>query len=917
MPGLFVPTADDSSRTALIRATLLTLVLLMLLLVPAALAVNPPLYRDAVTDGGATVYYRLNEATGATTAVDATGHHNGTYASATLGVPGALNDQTTAADAPTAAASFTDANEHTLEFWALGGTGGQPGAGSSRTWIRHGLANSTGGWELYESRQLIGSASIHFNLKTPQGTFSLCHSPTEDGTNGWHYYVITWSATDVVCYDNGAEASHQTSMSAIDTSVSAAASQFAITAPGRLDEVALYPTALSAATIASHYNSAVVPYVTSSPTLTDTTVAGRHRTGDTESTTNGIWSGPFGDGSNLAYSYSWQRCTWYVSPTSNYGCSSIAGATGQTYTLADADIGSFVRSVVTATNAYGTVSAPSTVTSRVSAIPPSVATLPTIVPETTVQEGEVLDSNVGTWNGTAPITYSYQWKICTSPTDAATCSNPPSSNTTGALDHYWIGTYDVGKYVRLAVTARNSAASVTQLTVATAQVAAGDGCETLEGCDIITPNAPGGDIDPNQEADRIFHLAGAVAAGTPLPATELRQVGGTGSALVAAGRVTDLAGNAAVGQVAVFIIPSSDGSPQTYIPIGQVDLAPDGGYAISTPLTDAVRTEANKLGGALNLELDIFTTEKTYSVHFIRFLAIDAGHFEMTGPEGKKASMSTVALGDPRTTTLDPPLDYVLDTWQRVGPGGGCPGGPSNCTYSAWSCQDDGAYDQPRTPYSRLTELHTGGNFKGYINYMKGGGSASGSGSWFQVGVSDSGVDGGFGAGGETMLEKSYGAGGSTHDNPLPRNQNVYMLGRFKMGRQPTYCVRSVFYHGQFIGRRYAHRYRTKMVDWDDDLKTGGDPGTQWSKETCANSKYVTKWGTRKKGDGTDFYHEATNSEYHDYGFTLFGQSWYQKQFFTEQVTTGILLQTSDSAPYIVCGWDDVWKKAVRFFAGS
>ena len=78
-------------------------------------------------------------------------------------------------------------------------------------------------------------------------------------------------------------------------------------------------------------------------------VSGQAVQGQTVSTSNGSWSG-----SPTSYAYQWQDCN-----SSGGSCANISGATSSAYVLQPGDVGSTVRSVVTATNAGGSASASS------------------------------------------------------------------------------------------------------------------------------------------------------------------------------------------------------------------------------------------------------------------------------------------------------------------------------------------------------------------------------------------------------------------------------------------------------------------------------------------------------------------------------------------------------------------------------
>lgn len=97
---------------------------------------------------------------------------------------------------------------------------------------------------------------------------------------------------------------------------------------------------------------ATPPSVATAPVISGTLQSGQILT-----TTNGTWTsaGP------LSYTYRWQRC--------GATCSDISGATGATYTLADADVGSTIDVVVDATNSGGGASSTSTETATVAAAP--------------------------------------------------------------------------------------------------------------------------------------------------------------------------------------------------------------------------------------------------------------------------------------------------------------------------------------------------------------------------------------------------------------------------------------------------------------------------------------------------------------------------------------------------------------------
>jgi hypothetical protein len=86
----------------------------------------------------------------------------------------------------------------------------------------------------------------------------------------------------------------------------------------------------------------------------------------------------------------------------------ISGATSQTYTSVSADEGQTLRCEVRATNAFGVSSYIASSNSSTGVSLPVNTVAPVISGSTTL--GSVLSTTNGTWTGTSPITFSYQWK---------------------------------------------------------------------------------------------------------------------------------------------------------------------------------------------------------------------------------------------------------------------------------------------------------------------------------------------------------------------------------------------------------------------------------------------------------------------------------------------------------------------------
>ena len=103
----------------------------------------------------------------------------------------------------------------------------------------------------------------------------------------------------------------------------------------------------------------------------------------------------------------------------------------------------------------------------------------------TPQEGETLTADPGTYSGTTPISYVYQYRRCDK--NGGSCSNIGGSTTQKI---YKLTSADVGNTVRVRVTAHNSDGSTTSTSVPTAviQKASAPPPTTVNGC----PTGTGG-----------------------------------------------------------------------------------------------------------------------------------------------------------------------------------------------------------------------------------------------------------------------------------------------------------------------------------------------------------------------------------------------------------------------------------------
>jgi uncharacterized protein YukE len=192
------------------------------------------------------------------------------------------------------------------------------------------------------------------------------------------------------------------------------------------------------------------PMSTAPPVITGTPLDGQ-----TLSAGTGTWGGT----GPLSYTYQWQSC-----PLLTGECADIPGATSSSYTVQPLDVASNLKVIVRATNSLGAALAPSLPTGLVGALMPSNAVLPTI--SGLLQDGQLLSAVAGTWTGTAPISYAYQWQLCNASGEAC-------KDIVEALESTLkLSPSVIGSTLRVVVTATNAAGSVSAASAATSLVGA-------------------------------------------------------------------------------------------------------------------------------------------------------------------------------------------------------------------------------------------------------------------------------------------------------------------------------------------------------------------------------------------------------------------------------------------------------------
>jgi hypothetical protein len=187
----------------------------------------------------------------------------------------------------------------------------------------------------------------------------------------------------------------------------------------------------SPATSSNSISPTGIPMINISPVI-----SGSASVGSTLTTTNGTW---YTNPAISSYAYQWYT-----------GASPISGATNITYTTqSPTDIGQVITCRVTATNAIGS-SSPATSNSITPTSAPINALAPIISGNALVGSTLTLDSP-GTWNGSAPITYTYQWCRGASSISGATTTTYTTQSPA-----------DIGQAITCHVTANNAYGSSTE-----------------------------------------------------------------------------------------------------------------------------------------------------------------------------------------------------------------------------------------------------------------------------------------------------------------------------------------------------------------------------------------------------------------------------------------------------------------------
>jgi hypothetical protein len=191
-----------------------------------------------------------------------------------------------------------------------------------------------------------------------------------------------------------------------------------------------------------------VPTMTVIPPLGQTPQAGQILVDSSFSAGLGVWRGQF----PITYAYQWKKCD------SRGSCFAIPGATSSSFTPGSAFYNWRIAVGVIASNVLGSAEATSQPWGPLTALAPRGSITPPITGSNVV--GQTLTVATGTFTGTAPFTYSYQWRRCDAAGTLPSCTPIPGATSAS----YVLVQADFGATIRAYITAANAVGSDTVIT---------------------------------------------------------------------------------------------------------------------------------------------------------------------------------------------------------------------------------------------------------------------------------------------------------------------------------------------------------------------------------------------------------------------------------------------------------------------
>ena len=414
-------------------------------------------YESKVAEDSPAAQFRLSDASGSSKIADSVGSYTATNSGIKLAEEGPFGGSKSGSFASSAYAALpssplSSATAFTAEAWVYWN------GGASYKQPIFDFGSSTTNYMYLTPASSLTSHQMLFEIRTSSKTFQV--TATTLTSKAWEYIAVTETTGGVLTlYLNGGKVGETKSVTISPSSLGSVSKDWLGRSVvsgepyygGRLSNVAFYTKALSSERILAHYYGAEFPVNTVLPTI-----SGPARDGSTLTAKPETWSGL----TPITYEYQWTRCN-----TAGAECKNIESATSITYKAGHEDVGKTLRVAVKATNSAGNSSATSAQTAMVEALKPSNTALPAI--SGTAESGQLLTVSNGSWEGTPPISYTYQWEKCNS-------SGESCSSISGATaSSYRVLNSQIGSTLRAVVTASNSAGSEKATSAATAAITAG------------------------------------------------------------------------------------------------------------------------------------------------------------------------------------------------------------------------------------------------------------------------------------------------------------------------------------------------------------------------------------------------------------------------------------------------------------
>jgi hypothetical protein len=208
--------------------------------------------------------------------------------------------------------------------------------------------------------------------------------------------------------------------------------------------IALTVWATDAGGRSTAYASLVGPIARPTPSLVSTAqplVAGLALQGKAVQASTGVWSP-----TPAKVTYEWLRCN-----RNGRVCGRIANASGSSYTIGAADVGHALVALVQAsfgTTAQSAYSVATAVAMPATVVGPTPVAGPTVTG--TAAKGRQLTASPGTWSGSGPVTFTYQWYRCDATASQCLLIRGATRET------YTLGTRDLGKTLGLTLRATDA-----------------------------------------------------------------------------------------------------------------------------------------------------------------------------------------------------------------------------------------------------------------------------------------------------------------------------------------------------------------------------------------------------------------------------------------------------------------------------